>query len=113
MYYRLLTRKKDTLYTYNVYLDIKDTLSAFKVQRLKEILNVKYGVFRNVQTMSSKESTLLQLADFITGALSYEANDDLKHNQAKVQIIEKIKKHCNSLIPESNSTSNIFFIDLE
>ena len=113
MYYRLLTRKKDTLYTYNVYLDIKDTLSAFKVQRLKEILNVKYGVFRNVQTMSSKESTLLQLADFITGALSYEANDDLKHNQAKVQIIEKIKKHCNSLIPEPNTTSNIFFIDLE
>ena len=113
MYYRLLTRKKDTLYTYNVYLDIKDTLSAFKVQRLKEILNVKYGVFRNVQTISSKESTLLQLADFITGALSYEANDDLKHNQAKVQIIEKIKKHCKSLIPEPNTTSNIFFIDLE
>ena len=101
------------LFRSNVYLDIKDTLSAFKVQRLKEILNVKYGVFRNVQTLSSKESTLMQLADFITGAISYEANDELKQNQAKVQIIEKIKKHCNSLIPESNSTSNIFFIDLE
>ena len=113
MYYRLLTRKKDTQYTYNVYLDIKDTLSAFKVQRLKEILNVRYGVFRNVQTMSSKESTLLQLADFITGALSYEANDELKQNLAKVQIIDKIKKHCNRLIPEPSNSTNIFFIDLE
>ena len=113
MYYRLLTRKKDTQYTYNVYLDIKDTLGAFKVLRLKEILNVRYGVFRNVQTISSKESTLMQLADFITGALSYEANDELKQNLAKVQIIDKIKKHCDRLILEPNNSTNIFFIDLE
>jgi hypothetical protein len=113
MYYRLLTRKKDTLYTYNVYLDIKDTLSAYKLHRLKDILNVKFGVFRNVQTINSTESILLQLTDFITGALSYEANDTSKKNQAKVQIIDRIKKHKEILIPCVNDSSNVFFIDLE
>ena len=55
----------------------------------------------------------MQLADFITGALSYEANDELKQNLAKVLIIDKIKKHCDKLIPEPNNSTNIFFIDLE
>lgn len=74
MYYLLLNYHIDTLDHYNVYLDIKDTLSARKVRKLREILNVKYGVFRNVQNIISKESLLMQLADFIMGAISYNAN---------------------------------------
>lgn len=46
MYYQLLNYKVDTTNHYNVYLDIKDTLSAIKVRRLKDILNVKFGGFR-------------------------------------------------------------------
>ena len=38
MYYRLLNYNINTLYNYNVYLDIKDTLSALKVRRLKDLL---------------------------------------------------------------------------
>ena len=92
MYYQLLNYKIDTLDHYNVYLDIKDTLSAIKVRRLKEILNVKYGVFRNIQNIRSDESILMQLADFIMGAISYNANEEIKANQAKVMILDKIKK---------------------
>ena len=91
MYYQLLNYKIDTLDHYNVYLDIKDTLSAQKVRRLKEVLNVKYGVFRNVQNILSHESLLMQLADFIMGAISYNLNDKDKRNEAKVAIIERIK----------------------
>lgn len=116
MYYQLLNYRIDTLSHYNVYLDIKDTLSAIKVRRLKEILNVKFGVFRNVQNIRSDESLLLQLADFLMGAISYNANDSLKQNPAKMQIIEKINKHAN--LPELDKTNhsskvNLFFIDLK
>lgn len=76
MYYQLLNYKVDTTNHYNVYLDIKDTLSAIKVRKLKNILNVKYGVFRNIQNIRSEESVLMQLADFLMGAISYNANFD-------------------------------------
>jgi hypothetical protein len=92
MYYQLLNHKIDSRYSYNVYLDIKDTLSACKVRKLKEILNTKYGVFRNVQNIRSHESILMQIADFLTGAISYYKNNTEKENQAKVQLTERIIK---------------------
>lgn len=116
MYYQLLNYNIDTLCHYNVYLDIKDTLSALKVRKLKEILNVKFGVFRNVQNIRSDESLLMQLADFLMGAISYNVNDEVKANPAKVQIIEKISRHAQ--LPELGKTNysdklNIFFIELK
>ena len=116
MYYQLLNYNIDTLCHYNVYLDIKDTLSALKVRRLKEILNVKFGVFRNVQNIRSDESLLMQLADFLMGAISYNVNDEAKANPAKVQIIEKICKHAQ--LPDLGKTNysnklNLFFIELK
>jgi hypothetical protein len=116
MYYQLLNYHIDTLNFYNVYLDIKDTLSAYKINKLRNILNVKYGVFRNVQNIHSEESTLMQLADFLTGAISYNANDVAYKNIAKVQIIEKIQKHAK--MPDLSKTNyseklNLFFIDLK
>jgi hypothetical protein len=116
MYYQLLNYHIDTLNFYNVYLDIKDTLSACKVNRLRDILNVKYGVFRNVQNIRSEESKLMQLTDFLTGAISYNVNDAEHKNAAKVQIIEKIQKHAKTTdLCKTNysETLNLFFIDLK
>lgn len=116
MYYQLLNYKVDTTNHYNVYLDIKDTLSAIKVRRLKDILNVKYGVFRNVQNIRSEESVLMQLADFLMGAISYNANFEQKLNLAKVLILDKISKHANmSNLARTNYSEklNLFFIDLK
>lgn len=115
MYYLLLNHNVNVQYAYNVYLDIKDTLSAYKVNKLKTILNVKYGVFRNVQNIQSKESVLLQLADFILGAISYNRNNTEKSNEAKNAIIERIKKHTNIDLDKTNYNDklNLFFIDLK
>ena len=116
MYYQLLNYKVDTTNHYNVYLDIKDTLSAIKVRRLKDILNVRFGVFRNVQNMRSEESVLMQLADFLMGAISYNANFEQKQNLAKVLILDKISKHANvSNLARTNYSEklNLFFIDLK
>jgi len=116
MYYFLLNHKKNTQYAYNVYLDIKDTLSAYKVNQLKDILNVKFGVFRNVQNIRSHESILMQLADFLTGALSYHLNDIDKKVIAKRILIDKIKQHSNQQLDGSSNYTekklNLFFIDL-
>jgi hypothetical protein len=116
MYYQLLHYKIDTLNHYNVYLDIKDTLSARKVRNLRNILNVRFGVFRNVQNITSKESLLMQLADFIMGAISYNANMSEQTNQAKVKIIERIKRHANvEDLTRTNYSEklNLFFINLK
>lgn len=115
MYYQLLNYKVDTLGHYNVYLDIKDTLSAVKVRRLKDILNVKYGVFRNVQNICSNESLLMQLTDFLMGAIAYYNNDKEHKNKAKVAIMERIQKHLHgNTLDATNYSSklNLFFINL-
>lgn len=114
MYYTLLNYNINTLYKYNVYLDIKDTLSAYKVNKLKEVLNTKYSVFRNVQNIRSHESILLQLADFIMGAISYQHNNKAKKNLAKVQIIKKIQQHSGESLMGTNYSEklNLFFIEL-
>jgi hypothetical protein len=114
MYYYLLNHNLSSLYKYNVYLDIKDTLSAYKVNKLKDILNTKFGVFRNVQNIRSHESIIMQMADFLMGAISYLHNDDYQQNKAKVQIIKKIQQHCNEDLRNTNYSKkmNLFFIEL-
>jgi hypothetical protein len=116
MYYQLLNHKINSCYSYNVYLDIKDTLSACKVRKLREILNIKYGIFRNVQNIRSHESVLMQLSDFFMGAISYNINDEAHKNFAKMQIIEKIKKNAHLLDlgkTNYNEKLNLFFIELK
>jgi hypothetical protein len=116
MYSYLLNHNKNSQYAYNVYLDIKDDLSAYKVQKLKEILNVKFGVFRNVQNMRSHESILLQLSDFLMGAISYHLNNDKKKVIAKVQLIERMQHQSKQNLSISSdykeSKMNLFFIEL-
>lgn len=114
MYYYLLNHQLNVQHTYNVYLDIKDTLSANKVDRLKKILNVKFGVFRNVQNITSKESLLLQLADLIIGAISYNMNNTDKKSEAKRIVIDRISKHCKLDLQQTNHDDklNLFFIEL-
>lgn len=114
MYYYLLN-KVDTANNYCVYLDIKDSLSANKVRKLNEILNIKLGVFRNIQNIRSHESILMQLTDFIMGAISYQHNNLDKKNIAKKRIIEKIKHHSNENLLKTNYSNklNLFFIELK
>jgi hypothetical protein len=114
MYYYLLNHNINSLYNYNVYLDIKDTLSAYKVNKLKEVLNTKFGVFRNIQNIRSNESIIMQVTDFMMGAVSYLHNQEEKKNIAKIQIIDKIKHHTNDQLMNTNYSNklNLFFIEL-
>ena len=116
MYYQLIYHKLDMAATYNIYLDIKDTLSRSKVRELREVLQVHYSSIRNLQNIRSHESLFMQLADFLTGALNYNLNEESKVI-AKRNVIERMKQHsqhsldCNTR--KSADKFNLFFIELK
>lgn len=116
MYYQLLFHKMDMNSNYNIYLDIKDTLSANKVNKLKEILRINYSTIRNLQNIRSHESDFMQITDLLMGAISYFLRGE-KGNTAKLRLIEKIKKSSNESLlkstPLDKSKFNLFFIDLK
>ena len=74
------------------YIDIKDDLSNFRIQKLHEILNTRYGMIDKIQHIRSHEADLLQLCDLIIGAISYNLNDENKESFHKKKIIEKIRQ---------------------
>lgn len=115
MYWQLIYHQLDMTNKYNIYLDIKDTLSAAKVQKLKTILNVAYTGINNLQNIRSDESVFMQLSDLLTGAIGYH-NRGYNKVIAKNHIIEKIEKNSNTTLskstPKSTKKVNLFFIDL-
>lgn len=117
MYYQLLYHKMDMMNTYNIYLDVKDTLSARKVHKLKEILNVHFDTIRNLQNIRSHESVFMQLTDFLMGALAYNLNEPNKKMLAKTRLIEKIRTLSRADLkrstPKDQDKFNIFIIDLK
>jgi len=95
MYFYLLREilKPDKIY--NIYLDIKDTRSNWKIQKLREILLTNFYDFegkmiRKIQHIRSHESVILQLADFLLGAVSYRARN-LQGNKAKIEVVQAIE----------------------
>lgn len=96
MYFSLLSKILEPDQKYNIYLDIKDTRSSTKVQKLREILcNDKYDftshMIGHLQNIRSHESNLLQVCDFLLGALSYR-HRELIENAAKVSIVNRIEE---------------------
>ncbi len=82
--------------SYHIYLDVKDTCSGRKIKKLHEVLcNKNYDfsrdIIKRVQAVRSDEIEILQVVDLLIGALAY-VNRDLSSSQAKIAIIEKIKK---------------------
>lgn len=100
MYYEMLKTIFYRNVTYNIFIDIKDTNSSKRCNKLKEILqNTKYefdgGSVNNVQIVRSHEVALMQLTDMFIGALAFvhRKNYPLKEQSlAKLSIISRIKE---------------------
>mgnify|MGYP000935037363 CR=1 FL=1 len=95
MYFDLLKVILNPSYSYNIYIDIKDTQSQNKVEKLQEVLrNNQYDfekrIIRKIQQVNSHEVEILQLTDLLTGAVSY-LHRGLSGNSAKIKLIDKIK----------------------
>lgn len=95
MYFEMIKLILDPEASHNIYLDIKDTRSAIKIKKLHEVLcNNMYDfsreIIQKIQTVRSEEVNILQLADFLIGAVNY-ANRGLKTSSAKLEIIKQIR----------------------
>jgi len=94
MYFYLLRNILSNKNQYYIYLDMKDTRSQRKIDTLRDVLcNNVYDfeqlMVRRIQHIRSYESELLQLSDFLLGAVSYRCRN-LKANQAKQTVIRRI-----------------------
>lgn len=120
MYFQLLHTKVDFQNRYNVFLDIKDTCSGEKLEKLKKIMSYNSSI-GTLQFIPSRESVFIQLADVLMGAINYNLRiqkGDVKSNViAKLKLIEKIKRHSNislnTTTPLSRNKFNLFFITLK
>jgi len=95
MYFSMLKVILKTDKTHSMYIDIKDTRSREKVHKLEQVLrNDKYDyakeIIKKVQQVRSHEVELIQLADLLTGAVSY-VNRGLADSRAKNILIEHIR----------------------
>jgi len=94
MYFYLLRHIISETDQYDIYLDIKDTRSQIKIDHLKDVLSNNLRdfdrrVIRRIQHVRSKETELLQMADFLMGAIAYK-NRALSGNQTKLKLIDRI-----------------------
>lgn len=81
---------------YRIYLDIKDTRSASKVQKLHDVLcnnflDFSRKIIERVQNVRSHEVEILQLSDLLIGTISY-ANRGLSGNAAKEALVARMKE---------------------
>lgn len=95
MWYFLLTQLIDDSHQFRVFLDIKDTRGARKVNKLHEVLcNTHYDFDRSritdIELVRSHDVVLLQIADLLSGALSY-AHRGKNGSAAKRSIVERIR----------------------
>ena len=102
---------------YHIYLDIKDSRSRDKLKRLHEVLaNANYDFRREIvarmQHVHSHDVGVMQLADFLIGAVAYSARR-LNTSPAKTKLVELIRKRSGLSLSRSTLPSagkfNLFF----
>lgn len=99
MYYKMLKPMVESPFNeYRIYVDIKDTHGYDRVEELKRVLRRGVGDssgerITRVQEVRSHEVEMLQLADFLLGAIVYENRGEFS-SETKKHIIEKLKEQC-------------------
>lgn len=97
MYYQMLKPLVENVHNeYRIYIDIKDTRGYEKVEELKDILRTgtrdyAHNRIVRIQEVRSHEVELLQLADFVLGAVVYRNRGEF-NSDAKRSVIEHLEK---------------------
>lgn len=102
---------------FRIYLDYKDTWSNVKARKLSDILSSKISFFNSTftaQPIKSYESSPLQLADLITGAIMYSNKQRTgKDSLAKIALTKYLEEKLDQKLTESTpfgiTKFNIFF----
>jgi len=96
MYFQLLGVLLSPHARYHIYVDIKDTRSQKKIEKLHDILcNSKYDfdrrIIERVQQVKSHEVEQIQLADLLIGAISH-VNRVKDGSPAKHELIARVQQ---------------------
>lgn len=125
MYYELLKNLAEPKADNYIYLDIKDTKSARKVEVLRNYLNTRmkefeYEPIKRIQSINSQESAILQLADLLIGAIGYKNREMFERensSNAKTELMKYIADKSGYSLLNSTLLSekkfNLFHIDLQ
>jgi len=117
MYFDLLKVILTPANQYNIYIDIKDTRSQAKVEKLAKILRTSHydfdqKIINHIQQIRSHEVELLPLVDLLTGAIGYHCRG-LQSNSAKIAIIRQIRERSGYSLDNSTlfreDKLNLFF----
>lgn len=116
MYWQLLSII-DPEYSYNFYIDIKDTNGWEKIQKLNDVLinsmyDFNHRIIKKIQLIRSHEVEIMQLTDIFAWALAY-VNRDLETSPAKIEIIKRIEERSKYSLRKSTlrweKKFNLFF----
>jgi hypothetical protein len=123
MYFEMLKAVLSPNDSYEIYIDIKDTHSNRKAQKLREVCcNSMYDfairTIKKMQPIRSDEVQIMQIVDVLIGALGYN-NRNFKaghrKSDAKLNIIKLIKKRSGYSMDKSTllreDKLNLFFWD--
>jgi len=96
MFFVLLKQIFDPRAHYRVYLDIKDTRSQQKVEKLHDIIasniyDFDKSIVERIQHVRSHEVEIMQITDLLIGALAY-VHRNLSSSQAKIALIKRIQE---------------------
>lgn len=80
--------------TYRVFVDTKTNRVGGRLKKLHEVLTSanQLSIIEQVQALPSKEVDLLQLADVLIGAVSYQLHDR-QSSSAKMAVVERVERH--------------------
>lgn len=99
MYFDMLKAVFVPTNTYNVFIDIKDTHSDFRVHKLQEvcannIYDFDHKIIQLVQPIRSDEVQIMQLTDILIGAVcrSQRRLPEVHRNQAKEEIVHRVRQ---------------------
>jgi hypothetical protein len=116
MYFTMLKAILNPDDSYRIYLDIKDTRSAEKIRRLHKFLcehmhDHDHRVIERLHTVRSHESSIMQVADLLIGAVGY-ANRQLNSSDAKNSFLNRFRERSRYVLTRSTlpleQKSNIF-----
>ncbi len=109
MYWLMLEWFIEPSNRYHIYLDIKDTQGAEKIQKLHEVLSNSQHDFdrhiiQRIQEVRSHEIALLQIADILIAAVSYACRyPSGGESKAKNDLVELVKSRSWSSLKRSTT----------
>lgn len=100
MYFEMLKVILSPNDSYEIYIDIKDTHSYYRSQKLREVCSnsmydFSHRIIKRLQPIRSEEVEIMQIVDLLIGAVvseNREFNKDTPRSSAKQEIIDLIKK---------------------